>query len=316
MKKFFLVLLSVISITSCDDGELIVTDFNFENQNLQYCAGNNDTNVLFKINNTLTNEAIALIFTRVADNENFLIEEPGLISIPINAQNRLVYRTFDAEVGADYFCSEIPPSSPNVMDEYRSTTEGEIVIESTFQNLDDQDRDGVPNSFELAVESEFYVDDFPDTDNDGIPNYLDIDDDNDNVLTSIEIVVEAGSTAMGYPDSDGDDIPNFMDPDDDNDGTISRYEDWTPNQNPGDDLNEEDIPHYLNPEISDSFVLDSFRTNTIQYGFRYSVVLLDVTLQRQGGDGEEITFSRYEFGTFNSPTINLTLPLEEDEEEE
>lgn len=309
MKKLFLVLLSVIVLASCDDGDLIVTDFNFEDQDLQFCAGTSDRNVLFKINNTLTNEAIALVFTLPAENDNFLIDETGTFVIPVNQNNRLVYRTFDAEVRADYFCSEIPPSTPNVVDEYRSTTKGEIVITSTFLNALDHDQDGVPTLFEQSVEAPFSAAGFPDTDGDGIPNYLDIDDDNDNVITARENEVEAGSTAMGYPDSDGDGIPNFIDPDDDNDGVITRYEDWNQNVNPADDVNDESIPHYLNPEITDSFPLDTYRPNRIQRGYRYSVVLLDITLQRQGGDGEEITFSRYEMGSFNSGTVTEEIPF-------
>lgn len=309
MRKYFLVILTTILLFSCDDGDLIVTDFNFEERSLQWCTGNNNMQVFYKINNTTTNEAIALIFRLEPASENFLIAEEGVLEIPVSAQNEVVYRTFNSAVGENYFCREIPPVSPVVNEEYRSTSKGLIRITSTLRNAEDHDADGVPSLAE-GMETQ------QDTDNDGIPDYLDIDDDNDNIRTSGEIAVDTESTAMGYPDSDGDGIPNYLDPDDDNDNALTRNEDWNQSGSPLDDVNDEGIPYYLLPEISDSFEVTTFITNTISRRYRYQVNIYDLTLVRQGEDGEQIRMENFDLGFFDSAAQNVTYPLEGETEEE
>lgn len=307
MKNFLLVLLSGLFLLSCDDGDLIVTNFDFEDQDLQYCQGNNHNQVFFKLNNQQTNEAIALIFRLESASDNLLLDEVGILEIPISAQNQIIYRTFNSDVSSDYFCNVVPPTSPEVIEEYRSTSGGEIVLTSTLRNADDHDQDGVP-SIEEGME------DGQDSDEDRIPDYLDIDDDNDNVLTSTEIAVEADSTAMGYPDTDGDNVPNYLDTDDDNDETDTRNEVENENQFPDRNTNDQGVPDYINPEVNDFLEVseDIRRTNTISSGYRYFISIENLTLVRQGGDGEQIRMDTYEFGFYDSPLESITYPLEEE----
>ncbi len=310
MKNFLSLLFFAFLLSSCDDGDIIVTDFDFENQQLQWC-GDLESHVLFNINNSLVNEAIAFRFDLDTPELRFFTQEVGQISIPINSTNRIVYRVFNGQVENSYFCNEIPPVSPNVTEEYRSTTGGQVIITTTLKNTVDHDGDGVPSEAEgMATEL--------DTDGDGIPDYLDIDDDADNILTRIEIAVEAENSVNGFPDSDTDGIPDYIDADDDNDGTITRYEDWNLNNNPADDQNEEGVPHYLNPEIIDSFEVDTFRENAISRSFRYLVTIQNLTLVNQGGNGEQIRLQDYVLGYYDSPSQRLVLepiPAEESEEE-
>lgn len=317
MKNYFLALFAALFLISCDDGDLIVTDFDFDDNNIETCAGRDDLQVFFKLNNELSNEAIALVFELEPVDEDFLIRElDEPLTIELDDQNFVVYRTFDGEVSADYFCNEVPPTSPNVNEEYRSTTGGEIIINSVRQNTEDHDQDGVPSSVEMAVDAAQTADGYPDSDGDGIPDYLDIDDDNDNVLTSYEVNdVEAEATANGFPDSDGDGIPDYLDTDDDGDEILTRNEVSSENQNPGNNVNEDGLPAYLNPEISDFFPISDtiVRKNDIQVSYRYFVNLENVTLQRQGGDGESITLGNYEFGILNSTTETITYPLEDED---
>lgn len=321
MKKLFALLLTAACAVSCDDGDIIVTDFEFEDQNLQWC-GDEDNQVFFKINNNNVHEAIALTLDFTRAGENLLFEEEILEgeSFPINETNQVIYRTFSEEVEASYFCNQIPPVSPTVQEEYRSTSGGEIIITSVLNNAEDHDNDGVPSSIEMEVDAANLVDGYPDTDGDGIPNYLDIDDDNDNVLTSVEIDEEnivAEQTADGYPDTDGDGIPNYLDADDDNDGVISREEDWNESRDPSDDVNDEGVPHYLNPDIDDRIAFDSLRDPTFRRSFSYTIQIQNLSLVRQGGDGEQIRMGNYTLGTFNSPerAYNPAEELDEDEEE-
>lgn len=309
MNKTFYLLLIICFLTSCDDGDLIVTDFNFENRNLQWC-GDTENQVLFNINNDQVHEALAFRFKLNTPTPKFFANEPGRTVIPLTAENQVIYRVFDGEVKADYFCNAIPPVSPSVTEEFRSTSGGEVIINTTLVNASDHDGDGVPSENE-GMSSEL------DTDGDGIPNYLDIDDDGDNILTRVEIEVEAENTVDSFPDSDNDGNPDFLDADDDNDETLTRNEDWNLNNNPADDRNEEGLPHYLNPEIIDFFEVTTVRENIISRSFRYQFTAENLTLLKQGGDGEQIRLQNYELGYYDSPAQQVTLePATEEEGQE
>lgn len=320
MKKLFPFLFLAATAVSCDDGEIIITDFEFEDQQLQWC-GDEETQVFYKINNQGVFETIALTARLTRASQSVLLNEEVDLEIPIGNENQVIYRTFNGEVGSSYFCNPIPPSSPGVMEEYRSSTGGTIVITSRLKNSHDHDGDGVPSEIEMNVEAKYTAHGYPDTDGDGIPDYLDTDDDNDNVPTSVEIdaaMVGTSQTAQGYPDTDGDGIPNYRDPDDDGDGVLTREEDWNGSRDPTDDTNEEGIPHYLNAEISDRFPFDSYRPTSIRRSFRYTVQLQDLTLVRQGGDGEQIRLQNYTLGTFDSPeeTYDPADDIEQDTPED
>ena len=306
MKKIWCLLLTSVALLSCDDGDLIVTDFNFENQQLQWC-GNSTSQVLFNINNELVNEAIAFRFDLETPELRFLSKEVGQISIPLNTTNEVIYRVFDAEVESSYFCNAIPPVAPDVTEEYRSTTGGTVIITTVLKTALDHDGDGVPSEVEEeALEL--------DTDEDGIPDYLDIDDDNDNLLTRVEIAVEAENSVGNFPDSDNDGIPNYLDADDDDDETLTRFEDWNLNLNPADDQNDENLPYYLNPEIIDSFEVTGVRENEISRSFRYLVVIQNLTLTNQSGDGGQIRLQNYDLGYFDSPVERIVIePVVEDQ---
>lgn len=311
MKNLLLLTLAFLFLTSCDDGDLIVTEFNFEDQPLELC-GNTNSLVLYNVNNDAVNEAIAL---NLAISEEDFLANVTDFGINLNNTNQIIYRTFDAEVG-DYFCSQVPPASPNVIEEYRSTSGGMVIFSPTQRNTEDHDGDGVPSSIEMNVTAEFTVDGYPDTDGDGIPNYLDIDDDGDNVRTQHEITVEAENTADDFPDTDGDGIPDYLDEDDDNDGTITRYEDLDRNLDPRNDRNNEGLSNYLNPEIVDSFQVDSLIPNPLSISYRYFVDVQNLTLVRQGGDGEQIRMESINLGYFDAPAITIDDLHEENGETE
>ncbi len=299
MRKLLSLSFAALLLFSCNDGDIIVTDFNFDDPQLSWC-GDNQSQVLYKINNSGVNEAIAFRFDLTTANPQFFLPEEGQITIPLNATtNQVVYRVFDGEVDRNYFCNEIPPVSPQVVREFKSTTGGEVLITSTIANATDHDGDGVPSSSEGMASG-------LDTDGDGIPDYLDIDDDGDNILTRVERAVEAENSVNTYPDSDNDGIPDYLDPDDDNDGVPTRNEDWNLNLNPADDQTD-GLPHYLNPEITDSFEIEGVRENRISRSFRYLVTINNLTLVNQGGDGEQIRLQDYELGVITSPSQNIVL---------
>lgn len=296
-KLFFLGVVAAMSV-SCDDGDVIVSTFDFNSETPLHLCGENVTKVIYSIN-TEPNESLSFNF----EDEDFdgtfdSIQNPAPRTILLDDVNKLLYRSYTGAInGSDYFCNEIPPSSPKVVDEYTSTSGGSVVLTTTVTAQDDNDE--VSAEMEDLNENGNYLDD--DTDADGIPNFIDPDDDNDNVPTSVEISVNDGDAEPNsFPDTDNDGIPNYLDKDDDGDGTITRYEDLNafddlnedglPDLNPGDDDSDLDgIPNYLDPDNSNSVTVDAFITSSVMRTFRTLFVAKNLTMNKTNSD-ESITF--------------------------
>lgn len=303
MSRYLGVLFLLVFFTSCNDGNIIVTSFDFENQELSVC-GEGTSKVLYNINNENIFETISftLSSSQLSNLKNVLATNIGQpISLQLTGSNEIIYRTYDGTVPTDYFCGVIPPSFPKVKEEFKSIG-GTVVISTIVRDETDHDKDGI-----LSVDEGMSAG--LDTDGDGILNYLDIDDDGDNVKTSVEIA-NAGDdpTAGGYRDTDGDGIPNYLDPDDDGDGVPSKLEVTQANQDPASNFNEGGIPKYLDLFSIDSFnEVDFVIENKIPVRFRSSIDIQNLKLKNQGGDGEEISFTTYNLGFFNSAAVETIL---------
>ena len=248
MRNGLYLILLLSFFTSCNDGDIIVNNFEFESRTISLCEGIGKTKVMYKINNQDVNEAISL----VANNSNFsevskvlLQNSTSTISFELGGTNKLNFRTFDGEVPSTYFCSDIPASSPKVIEEFVSVG-GMVTItsEPVTANETDTDGDNVPNNKEFNG----------DTDGDGIPDFRDIDDDGDNVPTREEVATGSGdpTNTDGFRDTDEDGIPNYLDKDDDDDETDTR-----------DEVTEADQFPNLAPNFSNgiAFYLDKNKTN-------------------------------------------------------
>jgi len=303
MYKYLGVLFLLVVFTSCNDGDIIVTSFDFENQELSIC-GEGTSKVLYNINNENIFETISftLSSSQLSNLDNVLATNTGqAISIQLTGSNEIIYRTYDGTVPNTYFCGVIPPSSPKVIEEFKSVG-GTVLITTIERDETDHDKDGI-----LSIDEGMSAN--LDTDGDGIPDYLDIDDDGDNVKTSVEIA-NAGDdpTAGGYRDTDGDGIPNYLDPDDDEDGVLSKFEVTLENQDPASNFNAGNIPKYLDLFSKESFnEADFVIENKIQVRFRSSIDIQNLKLQNQGGDGEEISFTTYNLGFFNSASVEAIV---------
>ena len=297
MKKILL-LFSLIALNSCDDGDIIVSSFDFSEQDVDYCSTVDDTesetvNYIFYKINPDTNEAIAF---RISTDEPILTELSNETAYTFNlgsSSNTFVsYRIFNNPVTSDYFCNEVPPSQPSVTEEYISA-EGTVTIVTEGEYDDDDDIDA---EFEMTLNGE------TDLDGDGIPNYYDFDDDGDNVPTNQEGVVlnEDGSIDMeGSLDTDGDGIPNFMDPDDDGDGVLTINEDVDRDLNPNNDVTDVSIgPDYLNDNIAIDYNVNAFREHTYNLNnITLTINLTDLVFISQNGEAtirqEELLFGEY-----------------------
>lgn len=122
MKKIFF-LLAVVLCVSCDDGDMTLKTFNF-NQNAapERCGENN---VLFKINGT---EVLLLDI----DQSNFqnIVNTTGKI-VAVDANTKLIYRNYSGTINATVLCAEIPPASPVVNEEWNAEAGGQIKIITT-----------------------------------------------------------------------------------------------------------------------------------------------------------------------------------------
>lgn len=306
-------------LISCDDGDIITTTFNFdENTSLSLCQ-QDDINVLYFIDPE-TNEAISFRFPDADFDATFTgLETVQTIEIPLNSNNQVTYRRLSASAnGADYYCQQIPPSSPQVIEEFVSTTGGTAVLEIRISEQDDND--GVPPELEDINGNGNLFDD--DSDGDGIPDFLDTDDDNDNVLTAseeLEALDDNGNVITDengdivYVDTDGDGVPNYLDDDDDGDDIPTRNEDLNacedpenPALNPDNDLNEDGVPKYLDNTATESIEINVVKRNNISRSFFTQVVFTDITFENQNSN-ESLSFTNFIMGRFQT---SVTQDLE------
>lgn len=315
MRTLFSLIFLMFFFASCDDGDIIVTSFDFEDEDLSIC-GTDRNKVLYHINNEDIFETISLTISgsQISNIPGVITTDPAQpIAFNLTGDNEIVYRTYNAEVPSDYFCRDVPPSSPVVVEEFRSVG-GNVIITTNIMDVADHDGDGVPSALEG-------MDEGLDTDGDGIPDYLDIDDDGDNVPTRVEINVDTDQdpTDDSLPDTDGDGIPNYLDPNDDGDDILTRFEVTEDFPRPNDPANQNDegVPFYLDPTIEQNFPgVDFVIENVIDVVYFSSVVVNDLKLQKQGGDGEQISFITYNFGNFQSVPIETLIEPASPEEEE
>jgi len=329
MKRFLIAIALLGLFTSCDDGDIIVTDFDFEDSTLQFCEGPNKF-VIYATNNDDVNESISLEFTNsnitTDDSGKFITNTSENITFSLNNSNRVVYRIYNGQInGSNYFCQVVPPSVPVPTTEYESGSDGTVTIATRFTDEtgdSDPDDDGLSN-----LEEGWNEEPIRDTDGDEIPDYLDRDDDGDNVITRVELLVNEDSILddNGEVDTDEDGIPNYLDDDDDGDGVETRLEvseeDGLTNPESFSSIGD-GVPNYLNDQQTAFIQHNEYITHNITRNYGYQVTLRNFNLERKDdGSGETIGFSSYQLGSLNETNIPFelcpnTVENCDDEEEE
>ncbi len=129
MRKFFLLLCSLGMVISCSDGDLQIEVIDFNDIVPQSCTSADPTtnNILFKINGT---EALILDLQSGALN-NGVVGETVATESTVPGGSTLTFRVFSDAVNNNYFCDDIPPATPTVIEEI-SATEGSILIETVI----------------------------------------------------------------------------------------------------------------------------------------------------------------------------------------
>jgi len=116
MKRFFLFIVLLFALNSCDDGDIIITSFDFEEIAIEQCGGIGQF-VFFKINST-NFETLSLQLTT----QDSILSSVITKNYPLNSSTNVVnYRTFSENITSAYFCSAIPPLTPRVDLDFIST---------------------------------------------------------------------------------------------------------------------------------------------------------------------------------------------------
>jgi len=124
MKRKLLILL-VVFAGSCSDGDLQIETIDFDSSTIQYCGSSptTTTRIFFKID---SDQALILNL------ESGLLknaDSDGTITSTVPGQSTVTYRIFSESVTKSYFCGDIPPSTPQVVQEIEASA-GEVQITS------------------------------------------------------------------------------------------------------------------------------------------------------------------------------------------
>ena len=282
MRKIILASIVSICILGCNDGDVIVTSFDFSAAQLQECSG--DTSFLFFRLNEANVESISL---RLSIDETLFEESQEQSFVLDGTTNFVNYRIFDGEVDASYFCTEIPPTSPNVLTEFIGASGiADVSVLTVVIDTDTLEED--PESNE-------------DTDKDGLLNFFDFDDDGDNVPTiqELDIANEDGdNNPLTNPlDTDGDKIPDYLDDDDDGDGILTRYEDIDGDLDPTNDFTDptQTTPNYLDINSNtESNIIDIYREHNFNFSSDLDIVIRNLVLL---SNEEQISLETFDMGS-------------------
>jgi hypothetical protein len=132
MKKVFLLLTLLITL-SCNDGNLDIASFEFE-EKVNTCGDINIT--MYRLSPSGQKEALIVTLT---DQQ---IKNDDTVVLPVSVSENGLYtvtdRVFASEVNSSYFCTVVPPVEPKVLKNWKGVS-GTIAI----QNNKVFDEDGV-----------------------------------------------------------------------------------------------------------------------------------------------------------------------------
>ena len=124
MKRVFSLMIFILLLNGCDDGNLTLETIDFEDAETKSCS---DNNIIYKLKE---NEALLLEIPKTEFvNEPTDPDSPKVIDID-NSTYRVVYRFYDGAVAEDNICNTIPPAKPYTVDQWIASS-GKIEIATT-----------------------------------------------------------------------------------------------------------------------------------------------------------------------------------------
>lgn len=124
------ILLLCISL-ACNDGDLQIETIDFDSVAIQFCEAPPTTSstVFFKIN---TDEAL-IVELQPGILQNEVSDTP--ISSEVPGESMITYRIFSDDVSTNYFCDDVPPTTPTVIEEIISIG-GQVIVNTTRSESD------------------------------------------------------------------------------------------------------------------------------------------------------------------------------------
>ena len=128
MGKFFFLISCMGLLCSCSDGDLQIENIDFDSVSVQFCTTPQTTakNILFKINE---DEALIMELQSGVLNKG-IVGETVTTQSSVPSQTQITYRIFSDNVSKAYFCDDIPPVTPTVVEEIEAE-DGTVIIETT-----------------------------------------------------------------------------------------------------------------------------------------------------------------------------------------
>ena len=281
MRIFLVLIFSCFVFISCNDGDVISVELDFD-KTLTRCGDTTTSNYILYDTKNDPFESLTLLLPNNAQADS--IFGPGISgkieTLLINGNSvRFNYRTYTADSN-NYICQDIPDASVSVIDNYEASS-GNAIFTTTFE---DDDNDGVPNALEFDGDS----------DGDTIPDYKDYDDDGDNVPTKDENPDPNGDGDLSdMQDTDGDLIPDYLDDDDDNDDTFTKFEDENNNGNLFDDLGTgATVARFLDGTLDDEYE-SAVKPNKFSRTFKINVTLENIDISILSTDSLFLGFYEY-----------------------
>jgi hypothetical protein len=123
MKKFFALACALVLVAACDDGDISFNEFNLEPGDAVNCTG---SNIYYRVDGTqayILELAPSNLIPETGENGEFIVREVTLSS------GDLIYRAYSSDIptqAGSFFCTDIPPTSPNITEEWNAT--GTIAI--------------------------------------------------------------------------------------------------------------------------------------------------------------------------------------------
>ena len=305
MRKLFFILisLSLISFFSCDDGDVIDIELDFE-ETFKACG---DTDLVLYKTKDDPSESLSLALKNVTLEDILEVDEFGVYekSFTITTSNPFNYRTYsNTSLRIDLFCNPIPNSEVKITQDFEST-DGTADIKTV---LTEDDNDGIPAELEDRNNNGNLEDD--DTDGDGLWDYIDADDDGDNILTKNEDPDPNNDGDLSDAlDTDGNGTPDYLDDDDDGDQIKTRDEENdSQDQNPANDITNSEVgADYLNKDVAniDTPKATAYREHTISQTFV-------VTLNISNFDLTLISIDEFDFGVLEGSGLTTTRKVTPD----
>ncbi|WP_417867748.1 hypothetical protein [Xanthomarina gelatinilytica] len=306
MRKIFALVSFLILVMSCDDGDVIFVELDFDDT-FEACGElvfyNTKESPAESISLQISSPTLTLadIFEVEPSETNPLLVElvnPEIQGNIDGSNNLFNYRSYNT-LTDNLFCNDVPPSNLGITQDL-SSSDGSYTITTTYA---EDDNDGIPAEMEdINGNGDLYDDD---TDGDGLPNFLDPDDDGDNVLTSTELIDYDNDDDDDDPltnpqDTDGDGIPNYLDTDDDGDGVLTiDEENVSQDQNPSNDYTNPNLADYLNPDVANPVPATAYRVHTITQTY-------EVTLTVQNISFPNLNQDTFDFGSLQNANTTST----------